>query len=105
VQIGDVRDALMDYKLFHIVREHIEALHLGRRQLLAQTLSEDKTNNLRRDCVARLVSGNIVQGLDIIVIQPGEASLLSISKARSTREVVLVWSADIRWTNGHRRNR
>ncbi|KAG7090843.1 hypothetical protein E1B28_009925 [Marasmius oreades] len=59
--------ARRDYKLFHTVRDHIEALHLGRRQLLAQTLSAEETINLRRDCVTRLVSGNLVQGLDVIV--------------------------------------
>ena len=40
--------ARRDYKLFHTVRDHIEALHLGRRQLLAQTLSTEETVNLRR---------------------------------------------------------
>jgi dedicator of cytokinesis protein 3 len=38
--------ARRDYKLFHTVRDHIEALHLGRRQLLAQTLSAEETVNL-----------------------------------------------------------
>lgn len=59
--------AQRDYRLFHIVREYIEVLHLGRRQLLSQTLSSEETVNLRRECVARLVSGNILQGLDVIV--------------------------------------
>ncbi|KAL6308154.1 cytoplasmic protein [Sparassis latifolia] len=70
--------AQRDYKLFHIVREHIEALHLGRRQLLAQTLSSEETVNLRRECVARLVSGNLVQGLDIIVRHPTWGSLVTV---------------------------
>jgi dedicator of cytokinesis protein 3 len=70
--------ARRDYRLFHIVREHIEALHLGRRQLLAQTLSEDETTNLRRDCVTRLVSGNIVQGLDIIARHPTWGGLVTV---------------------------
>ncbi|EPQ57371.1 hypothetical protein GLOTRDRAFT_137711 [Gloeophyllum trabeum ATCC 11539] len=70
--------ARRDYKLFHTVREHIEALHLGRRQLLAQTLSADETMNLRRDCVARLVSGNIVQGLDVIVRHPTWGALVTV---------------------------
>ena len=67
-----------DYKLFHIVREHIEALHLGRRQLLAQTLSAEETMNLRRDCVARLVAGNVIQGLDVIVRHPAWGGLVTV---------------------------
>ena len=70
--------ARRDYKLFHTVRDHIEALHLGRRQLLAQTLSTEETVNLRRDCVARLVSGNIVQGLDVIVRHPTWGALVTV---------------------------
>lgn len=70
--------AQRDYKLFHLVREHIEALHLGRRQLLAQTLSAEETFNLRRDCVAKLVSGNVVQGLDLIVRHPDWGALVSV---------------------------
>jgi len=67
-----------DYRLFHTVREHIEALHLGRRQLLAQTLSNEETVNLRRDCVSRLVSGNIIQGLDVIVRHPAWGGLINV---------------------------
>ncbi|KAF8972959.1 cytoplasmic protein [Flammula alnicola] len=70
--------ARRDYKLFMIVREHIEALHLGRRQLLAQTLSAEETVNMRRDCVTRLVSGNLVQGLDVIVRHPTWGGLVTV---------------------------
>lgn len=70
--------ARRDYKVFHSVREHIEALHLGRRQLLAQTLNAEETNNLRRECVARLVCANIVQGLDIIVRHPSWGGLVTV---------------------------
>ncbi|KAL5528219.1 DCK1 [Sanghuangporus sanghuang] len=70
--------ARRDYALFHLVREHIEALHLGRRQLLAQTLSAEETANLRRECVGRLVSGNIVQGLDVIVRHPTWGGLVNV---------------------------
>ncbi|KDR75412.1 hypothetical protein GALMADRAFT_249465 [Galerina marginata CBS 339.88] len=70
--------ARRDYKLFLIVREHIEALHLGRRQLLAQTLSAEETVNMRRDCVTRLVSGNLVQGLDVIVRHPTWGGLVTV---------------------------
>ncbi|KAG6854061.1 hypothetical protein C0991_011039 [Blastosporella zonata] len=70
--------ARRNYKLFHVVREHIEALHLGRRQLLAQTLSAEETVNMRRECVTRLVSGNLVQGLDVIVRHPTWGGLISV---------------------------
>ncbi|KAJ3508883.1 hypothetical protein NLJ89_g5517 [Agrocybe chaxingu] len=70
--------ARRDYSLFMIVREHIEALHLGRRQLLAQTLSAEETVNMRRDCVTRLVSGNLVQGLDVIVRHPTWGGLVTV---------------------------
>lgn len=70
--------ARRDYKLFQIIREQIEALHLGRRQLLAKTLSTEETVNLRRQCVARLVRGNIMQGLDIIVRHPTWGGLVTV---------------------------
>ncbi|KAH8119460.1 cytoplasmic protein [Phellopilus nigrolimitatus] len=70
--------ARRDYKLFYTVRDHIEALHLGRRQLLAQTLSAEETVSLRRDCVGRLVSGNVVQGLDVIVRHPTWGGLVTV---------------------------
>ncbi|KAH9176763.1 C2 domain in Dock180 and Zizimin proteins-domain-containing protein [Lactarius sanguifluus] len=70
--------ARREYQLFQTVREHIEALHLGRRQLLTQTLSDEETANLRRDCVSRLVSGNIVQNLDVIVRHPSGGGLVTV---------------------------
>ncbi|KAH9046876.1 hypothetical protein EDB84DRAFT_1557919 [Lactarius hengduanensis] len=70
--------ARREYQLFQTVREHIEALHLGRRQLLTQTLSDEETANLRRDCVCRLVSGNIVQNLDVIVRHPTGGGLVTV---------------------------
>lgn len=70
--------ARRDYKLFMIVRDHIDALHLGRRQLLAQTLSAEETENMRKECVKRLVIGNLVQGLDVIVRHPTWGSLVSV---------------------------
>ncbi|KAJ3713330.1 cytoplasmic protein [Lentinula raphanica] len=70
--------ARRDYRLFQIVREHLEALHLGRRQLLAQTLSTEETINMRRDCVIRLVKGNLVQGLDVIVRHPTWGGLVTV---------------------------
>lgn len=70
--------ARRDYTLLHTVRDHIEALHLGRRQLLAQTLSAEETVELRKDCVARLVMGNVVQGLDVIVRHPTWGGLVTV---------------------------
>ncbi|KAK0461408.1 uncharacterized protein EV420DRAFT_1619788 [Desarmillaria tabescens] len=70
--------ARRDYKLFHVVKGHIEALHLGRLQLLAETLSAEETVNMRRDCVTRLVSGNLVQGLDVIVRHPSWGGLVTV---------------------------
>ncbi|KAF8629938.1 hypothetical protein AX15_003177 [Amanita polypyramis BW_CC] len=70
--------ARRDYKLFHVVRQHIETLHLGRRQLLAQTLSAEETNNLRCECVARLVRANIAQGLDVVVRHPSWGGLVTV---------------------------
>ena len=70
--------AQRDYRLFHVVREYIEVLHLGRRQLLSQTLSSEETVNLRRECVARLVSGNLLQGLDVIVRHPTWGGLVNV---------------------------
>lgn len=70
--------ARRQYALFHTVKSHIEALHLGRRQLLANTLSAEETVSMRRDCVARLVAGNMVQDLDIIVRHPTWGALVSV---------------------------
>ena len=70
--------ARRDYKLFQIIRGEIEKLHLGRRQLLAKTLSSEETINLRRQCVARLVRGNVMQGLDIIVRHPTWGGLVTV---------------------------
>lgn len=67
-----------DYKLFQTVRDHIEELHLGRRQLLAQTLSVEETMNLRRECVNRLVRGNVAQNLDVIVRHPTWGALVTV---------------------------
>lgn len=67
-----------DYALFELVREHIEALHVGRKQLLAKTLSIDETEKLRREMVGRLVKGNIEQGLDVIVRHPTWGGLVDV---------------------------
>lgn len=67
-----------DYALFQIVREHVEVLHAARKQFLAQTLSEEESARLRRECVARLVMGNVQQGLDVIVRHPGRGGLVDV---------------------------
>jgi len=70
--------ARRDYKLFQVVREHIEVLHSARRQLLAHTLNAEETDNLLRDSVIRLVSGNLIQGLDVIVRHPTGGGLINV---------------------------
>jgi dedicator of cytokinesis protein 3 len=67
-----------DYALFHAVRQHIEELHVGRRQLLANTLSLDELASMRRECVERLVKGNVAQGLDVIVRHPSWGGLVDV---------------------------
>ncbi|KAK0550096.1 Deoxycytidine kinase 1 [Tilletia horrida] len=68
-----------NYTLFQTVRHHIEVLHAARKQLLAQTLSAEEVSKLRRECVARLVKGNVVQGLDVIVRHPGRGGLVDVN--------------------------
>lgn len=70
--------ARRDYKLFQVVREHIEVLHSGRRQLLAHTLNAEETDNMLRESVIRLVNGNLVQGLDVIVRHPISGGLINV---------------------------
>lgn len=65
-----------DYALLNTVKEQIEVLYMARKQLLAQTLSAEEVSKLRRECVARLVKGNIAQGLDVIVRHPGRGGLI-----------------------------
>lgn len=67
-----------DYALFESVRAHIDALHAGRRQLLARTLGVDETDKLRRELVRRLVQGNVEQGLDVIVRHPAAGGLVDV---------------------------
>ncbi|BGP50279.1 Deoxycytidine kinase 1 [Rhodotorula kratochvilovae] len=67
-----------EYDLFDAVREHINALHAARKQLLAQTLSVDESSRLRKEAVARLVQSN-EQGLDVIVRHPRSGGLVDVS--------------------------
>lgn len=65
-----------DYDLLNTVKDQIEVLFMARKQLLAQTLSAEEVSKLRRECVARLVKGNVAQGLDVIVRHPGRGGLV-----------------------------
>lgn len=67
---------LRDYELLNVVKDQIEVLYTARKQLLAQTLSVEEVSKLRRECVARLVKGNVAQGLDVIVRHPGRGGLV-----------------------------
>lgn len=70
-----------NYLLFHAVRAHIFALYDARRQLIDQDLGLDELVALRRDCVARLVKGNVEQGLEVIVRYPTKGSLVTVGGA------------------------
>ncbi|CAG8435565.1 3695_t:CDS:2 [Ambispora gerdemannii] len=63
------------YSMFNTVKEQINNLLQGRRQLLAQTLSHDELSKLRKELINRLVSGNLIQELDIIVRNPEKGFL------------------------------
>nr|CDI52117.1 related to dedicator of cytokinesis protein 3 [Melanopsichium pennsylvanicum 4] len=65
-----------DYDLLNTVKDQIEVLYMARKQLLAQTLSAEEVSKLRRECVARLVKGNVAQGLDVIVRHPARGGLV-----------------------------
>ena len=67
-----------DYNTFHALRKHIDALHVGRKQLLGKTLSEDELSHLRRDLADQLVTANIEQGLDIVVRHPVSGALADV---------------------------
>ncbi|CAE6510579.1 unnamed protein product [Rhizoctonia solani] len=70
--------AKRDYRTFTSVREHIDALHLGRRQLLLGGMSSEEAAALRRECVMRLVRGNVAQGLDVLVRHPAGGGLVGV---------------------------
>ncbi|GJN92547.1 hypothetical protein Rhopal_005577-T1 [Rhodotorula paludigena] len=68
-----------DYDLFDAVKRDIDILHGARKQLLTKTLSVDESARLRRDIVARLVKGNVQQGLDVIVRHPASGGLVDVN--------------------------
>ncbi|GAA6012300.1 hypothetical protein JCM10207_002794 [Rhodosporidiobolus poonsookiae] len=94
-----------DYALFESVKGHINALHTGRKQLLARTLSLEENEKLRRDVVARLVKGNIEQGLDVIVRHPGSGSLVDVGvegeiDRKAWMSVVRMYAAQVALAHG-----
>nr|XP_018260970.1 uncharacterized protein I303_06687 [Kwoniella dejecticola CBS 10117]OBR83128.1 hypothetical protein I303_06687 [Kwoniella dejecticola CBS 10117] len=72
-----------EYRLFSTVMQHIDALFLGRRQLLSQTLSGDELVRIRRECVSRLVKCNVAQGLEVIVRSLEDGSVMVVDKERA----------------------
>lgn len=72
-----------EYRLFNAVVQHIDALFLGRRQLLSQMLSGEELIRIRRECVSRLVKCNVAQGLEIIVRSLEDGSVVGVDKDRS----------------------
>lgn len=75
-----------EYRLFNLVVQHIDALFLGRRQLLSQTLSADELIRVRRECVSRLVKCNVAQGLEVIVRSLEDGSVMVVDKTRAIGE-------------------
>lgn len=75
--------ASREYRLFNTVTQHIDALFLGRRQLLSQMLSGDELVRVRRECVSRLVKCNVTQGLDVIVRSLEDGSVVVVDRERA----------------------
>lgn len=78
-----------DYALFDIVQGHALPLHQARRKLLDQTLGSEELDQLRAECVSRLVRGNVAQGLDVIVRHPLSGGLATTSGCDGSSEVHL----------------
>ncbi|KAL7418467.1 Deoxycytidine kinase 1 [Cryptotrichosporon argae] len=72
-----------EYRLFNAVVQHIDALFLGRRQLLSQMLTEDELVRVRRECVSRLVKCNVAQGLEVIVRSLEDGSIVVVDKDKA----------------------
>lgn len=81
------------YSLFHAVRAHIDALHAGRRKLLSRNLAADEVVKLRKELIERLVEGNTVQGLDIIVRHPEQGGLVDVEIAEADEAAPTAMSA------------
>lgn len=83
-----------DYAKFYAVKESIEELHLGRRQLLGGTLSTDELQQLRKSLVDKLVQVNIQQGLDIVVRHPQWGALADVDAHEAVDE--RAWMSAVR---------
>ncbi|TPX34176.1 hypothetical protein SmJEL517_g03156 [Synchytrium microbalum] len=66
-----------NYALFKTVRQLFYSLLQGRRQLLAHTLSQDELAKLRRELISKMVAGNRMLGLDLVVWNAETGSLVS----------------------------
>lgn len=64
-----------NYSLFSTIQENFDALHSGRRRLLGKKLNSEEVGLLKKELVARLVQGNLKQGLDVIVRHPSTGVL------------------------------
>ncbi|GAA5840554.1 hypothetical protein JCM9279_007363 [Rhodotorula babjevae] len=94
-----------DYALFDAVREHITVLHAARKQLLSGSLSVDESRSLRQDAVARLVQGNVEQGLDGVVRDPRSGALVDVGvegevDRESSMSVVKMYAAQVALAHG-----
>jgi dedicator of cytokinesis protein 3 len=63
--------------------QHIDCLFSGRRQLLAQTHTEEELARVRRECVSRLVKCNVAQGLDVIVRSLHDGSVMVTDREKA----------------------
>lgn len=63
--------------------QHIDCLFVGRRQILAQTHSEDELARVMRECVSRLVKCNVAQGLEVIVRSLKDGSVMVVDRERA----------------------
>ena len=90
--------ARRDYALFATVKAHAEALHAGRRALLAGALSSGEEGAaLRAQLVDRLVRGNAVQSLDLLVRHPRHGGLVEVDAGGApTAAVPSSWVSGVR---------
>lgn len=96
---------MREYRLFNAVVQHIDALFLGRRQLLSQMLSSDELVRIRRECVSRLVKCNVAQGLEVIVRSLKDGSVVGVDKDRALTSsgwmggiIAYIYQVQVRWT-------
>jgi dedicator of cytokinesis protein 3 len=77
--------------------QHIDCLFSGRRQLLAQTHTDEELARVRRECVSRLVKCNVAQGLDVIVrsLHDGSVMVTDMDKATDKEFLGSNWISGI----------